>query len=181
MTLNRAFTNTTVSFNESLEQIAALLAAHGVRDMRHTQRLPTDPNDASGEAGEGLLVYEFLKPAAEEADRRGVRLTVKYRPTMLKQTRRSRAMEEVKGTTAQMAARALYWLLKAKFDAIDYGIEDFDVAFMPHLRTALGGPTFAESPQLLAMAIEHPAALIEAAAGPLALAAGDGERGTVTP
>ena len=54
-----------------------------------------------------------------------------------------------------MAARALFWFLKAKFDSIDYGIEEFDVAFMPHLVTALGR-TFAEEPLLISEAMARP-------------------------
>ena len=84
-----------------------------------------------------------------------MRIAVLYQPTTTRIDKRSSIKRKVKGTTAQMAARALYWFLKSKFDSIDYGIEEFEVAFMPHLVTAIGS-TFAEEPHLIDVVMERP-------------------------
>ena len=74
-------------------------------------------------------------------------MTVPYQPVQMIQDRYG-YRKKGKGSTREMAARALYWFLKSKFDAIEYGIEEFDVAFMPHLITQIGW-TIAEQPQLI--------------------------------
>ena len=140
--LTQAFTNSKVPFDRSMGQIDQLLAKHGVREKRHTHIEPD-------ESGEGRIIFEFMWPSGELDDRRGVRLTVRYQPLIIRKGRK------VKGTTPQMGARALYWLIKGKFDSIDYGIEEFEVAFMPHLVTAIGS-TFAEEPHLIDVVMERP-------------------------
>lgn len=147
VTLSPAFTDTQVSFSSSLDQIERLLEKHGIGEQRYTHLKPTDDDSA------GRLIYEFVAPTAGERDRLGVRLIVAYEPLVLKRGRK------VKGTTAKMAARALFWMLKAKFDSIDYGIEEFEVAFMPHLITQLG-MTFAERPELIAPAMDRPESIV---------------------
>lgn len=132
----RAFAGTTVSLDKSMSQVKKLLIDHGIRESRYTQ---LDPDERFGE---GRLIYEFV--AGEDALRRGVRIEVRWREARLKKD----------STTASMAGRALFWFLKSKFDSIDYGIEEFDVAFMPHLLTAIGS-TFAEQPHLIAQAVQQ--------------------------
>ncbi|KKK72519.1 hypothetical protein LCGC14_2903030, partial [marine sediment metagenome] len=145
MTLTQAFANTKVTVDKSLQQIEGLMEVHGIREQRYTHLRPEDPAAAEGEVAQGTIAYEFVRHGKEDNERRGVRIVVRYQPTMIRVDRRTMVKRKVKGTTAQMAGRALFWFLKAKFDSIDYGIEEFDVAFMPHLITQLG-PTFAERP-----------------------------------
>lgn len=153
MTLTKAFVDTTVRFDKSMADIEKLLQTHAIRESRFThlrpQREPRSEYDKA-EDTQGSVVYEFVR--GRDDDRRGVRVTVRYQPQI--GIRGGKA-----GTTAEMAARALYWFLKAKFDAIDYGIEEFDVAFMPHLLTALG-TTFAEQPLLIAEVIHRPESVL---------------------
>lgn len=158
MTLTTSFASTQVSLDKSLNQIEGLLEAHGVREQRYTHLKPETPDETEGDGALGRLIYEFVWPGASEPERRGVRITVCYQPTVIKIQARTYRRKAVKGTTAQMAARALFWFLKAKFDAIDYGIEEFDVAFMPHLLTQIG-QTFAERPELLSAALSDPESL----------------------
>ena len=156
MTLTAAFTNTKVALDRSIQQCEGLLGTHGIREQRYTHKKPLDPDATEGAEAIGEIVYEFVtgEPEAREHERRGVRITVAYQPSVIKIGARH-IPKKTKGTTAQMAARALYWFLKAKFDAIDYGIEEFDVAFMPHLVTHLG-TTFAEVPELIEQALSRP-------------------------
>lgn len=154
MTLKASFANTQVSVEKSISEIDRLLGAHGVRESRHTHIRPLRLANAGADTGPetcGRLVFEFVYLGRDESERRGVRVAVGYQP--LAGPRGGTA-----GTTAEMAARALFWFLKAKFDSIDYGIEEFDVAFMPHLVTALG-ETFAERPALIASATQRPESL----------------------
>lgn len=159
MALTKAFASTVVKFEKSMAEIEKILSDHGIRESRYThmrpQRAPKNLADKSDETV-GAIVYEFVSApngkkgagSTELNERRGVRIAVKYQPEFTE-------YKTPKGTTAEMGARALYWYLKAKFDSIDYGIEDFDVAFMPHLVTALGS-TFAETPLLISEAVSHP-------------------------
>lgn len=157
--LNMAFTATTVSLDKSLGEIDRLLVAHGVTENRYTHMKPRDPN-ADGEDGQGRIVYEFLYPIdGDPFNRAGVRVAVIYQPVIERPNHRNR-LRTPKGTTPQQAARALYWYLKAKFDAIDWGIEEFRVAFMPHLVTQLG-TTFAEEPWLIDAAVSSPGSIAE--------------------
>ena len=151
MTLNAAFSSTTVSFDKSMAEVEKLATKHGVRESRYThkrpERAPRDGRDRSPET-QGAVVYEFVYPGKGLEERRGVRVTVAYQPQIGPQGGKA-------GTTPEMGARALFWFLKAKFDSIDYGIESFDVAFMPHLVTAIG-ETFAERPILIGEAVSRP-------------------------
>lgn len=159
--LSPAFTKTSVSLNRSFQQIEGLLERHGVREQRYTHLRPEDPEAAEGEAAAGRVIYEFVWPGGENRDRRGVQIVVGYQPTVYR-IGRGDIKRTVKGTTDQMAARALYWLLKAKFDSIEFGIEEFDVAFMPHLVTSLG-TTFAQEPELIGQAMDRPESLAQLA------------------
>lgn len=154
MSLTPAFTSTTVSFDKSMSEVEKLLTRHGVRESRfyhrRPERAPKAPGDHAPET-QGAVSYEFVYPGRGIEERRGVRVTVGYQPGVGPKGGQQ-------GTTPEMAARALFWFLKAKFDSIDYGIEVFDVAFMPHLITALG-ETFAERPLLIADAVARPEAL----------------------
>lgn len=140
----RAFKGTTVALDKSMRQTKKVLAAHDITETRYTE---------SGTDDEGRLIYEFVHGVDES--RRGVRIVVRWRG--------DRGPEGgQRGSSPEMAGRALFWFIKAKFDSIDYGIEEFDVAFMPHLVTALG-PTFAEQPEMIAQVVENPDRLALAA------------------
>ena len=147
--LTQAFGATKVAFTKSMQEVEGVLSLHGIRESRFTharpQRAPKTSFDVSQETA-GYVLYEFVK--GKDDDQRGVRITVRYQP-------RIGPKGGLTGSTAEMAGRALYWYLKGKFDAIDYGIEEFDVAFMPHLMTALG-TTFAEQPSLITEVIYRP-------------------------
>jgi hypothetical protein len=136
----QAFAGTTVPLDKSMVQVKKLLNEHGVFETRYTE---------TGTPDEGQLIYEFVHGADES--RRGVRVNVTWASFAGPKGGR-------KGSTSSMAGRALFWFLKSKFDSIDYGIEEFDVAFMPHLMTQLG-PTFAEQPDLIGQVILDPSAL----------------------
>lgn len=130
MTLTRAFSNTLIGLEKSMAEIDKMLGGHGVRESRHThrrpERAPLRSDDLAPETI-GALVYEFVYPGKVEGERRGVRISVNYQPEYTQ-------YKTPKGTTAEMAARALFWFLKAKFDSIDYGIEAFST--WPSCRTS---------------------------------------------
>lgn len=153
MTLTLAFTNTKVALDRSMQQIEGILERNGIRESRYTHRKPLDPEATDGEEAQGSLTLEFVQPG-DEATRRGVRITVGYQPAVLRLTA-NYTKKKVKGTTAEMAARALFWYLDTKFKAMQYGLEEFDTAFMPHLVTQLG-TTMAERPELIGEAISQP-------------------------
>jgi hypothetical protein len=156
--ITQAFTATKVPLDRSLTGIEALLERHGVTDQRYTHQKPRSDDPDAPEAV-GRLIYEFVWQGRTDADRRGVRLIVSYQPSIWKRRSKYGSQYKAKGVTAAIAARALFWFVKAKFDAIDFGIEEFDVAFMPHLVTELGY-TFAEQPGLLAEALVKPTDLL---------------------
>jgi len=132
----KAFANTSVQLDKSMVGVKKLLNEHGVFETRYTE---------VGDSTDGRLIYEFVHGTDET--RRGVRITVTW-----KHRRGPKGGQA--GSTSAMAGRALFWFLKSKFDSIDYGIEEFDVAFMPHLVTQIG-ETFAERPDLISEAVQH--------------------------
>ena len=141
--ITSAFTSTKVALDRSLAQVGQLLEKRGIREHRYTHLRPLDPAAIEGEEAIGRIVLEFAWRRATGRPL-GVRVVVAYQPRV--RARRGEAF--ARGTTAEQAARALFWFLKAKFDAIDFGLEEFEVAFMPHLVTE-GGFTFAERPRLV--------------------------------
>lgn len=148
--LTDSFTSTKVALDRSLQQIGTLLEGKGVRQHRYTHIRPETPTAASGPESIGQIGVELVWPSEPPV---GVRVVVQYQPTRTYRYRGNGPLRRKQGTTAEMAARALYWHLKAKFDAIDYGLEEFEVAFLPYMITA-GGFTFAERPQLVREALE---------------------------
>lgn len=145
----KAFAATSISVDKSMSEIDRLLTGHGVRENRYTHLRPQRVG-APGADGEGILVYEFVWPERGPQQRRGVRISVPYREEVGPKGGRS-------GVTAEQAGRALFWHMKSKFDAIAFGIETFDVAFMPYLRTSLpDGSTLAEHPELIGEIVSKP-------------------------
>lgn len=138
----KAFAATSVSVDKTMGDAGKVLSKHGVREKRYTIREP----EKVGEVG--VIAYEFAWPGTAVQERRGIRMLVHFREFAGPRGGRS-------GVSAEQAARALFWQLKAKLDAIEFGLETVDVAFMPYLVTALG-PTFAEEPSMIAQAIEEP-------------------------
>lgn len=148
----KAFAGTSISIDRSMNEIDKLLTRYGVRENRYTHSRP-ERVGTPGEAGAGALVYEFVWPERGAQARRGVRIVVQYREEVGPQGGR-------RGITAEQAGRALFWHLKSKFDSIEFGIESFDVAFMPYLRTALAdGGTIAENPHLIGEFTAQPHAI----------------------
>ena len=154
MALTMAFTNTKVALERSMVQIEGLLEQQGIREVRYTHRKPLDPTAYDGEDAQGFITLEFLQPGDEDT-RRGVRIHVGYQPTVRRIDPRTKMAKKVRGTTANMAARALFWYLDTKFKAIQYGLEEFDTAFMPHLLTQVGS-TIAEQPGLIGAVLNRP-------------------------
>lgn len=148
----KAFAGTSISVDKSMSEIDRLLTKYGVRENRYTHPRP-ERVGAHGEAGSGALVYEFVWPERGTQARRGVRIKVQYREEAGPKGGRG-------GITAEQAGRALFWHIKSKFDSIEFGLEDFDVAFMPYLRTALAdGGTIAENPYLIGEFTAQPHAI----------------------
>lgn len=133
----RAFKSSTVSYANSVMALRKLLLANGVREIQTNER---------GTDDEGELALSFIH--GEDPERRGVRIRVQY-----KVQRGPKGGQA--GSDQRMAARALFWFLKAKFDSIEYGLESFDVAFMPHLITE-SRTTFAEAPHLIETLLMEP-------------------------
>lgn len=154
MPLTQAFASTKVSLDRSMSQIEGILEKEGIRESRYTHRKPVDPAATEGEDAAGSLTLEFIRSSADKL-RRGIRITVAYQPTVVKIDARTYTRRKVKGTTADMAARALFWYLETKFKSIQYGLEEFDTAFMPHLVTQIG-MTMAEQPQLVERVLDQP-------------------------
>ena len=158
VTITKAFANTQVALDRSTAQIDGLLELHGVRESRITHQKPLDPTADSGENAAGSLTLEFIQPGTDDCERRGLRIRVDYQPTIRSIDRRSHTARKTKGTTAEMAARALFWFLDTKFKAIQYGLEEFDDAFLPHLITQIGY-TMAERPELAIALLDEPTSI----------------------
>ena len=107
MTTRKAFYDTTVAESKTRGEIDTLLRKHGVEAFRWT------------ELRDGM-VLEFKHPEGSFA--LSADFSVGDAPTPEKRRRQ--------------VMRALHWHIKAKFDAIDFGLEDMRRAFLPYMITA---------------------------------------------
>lgn len=103
----KAFIGTVVSESKSREAIERILLAHGAEAVRWTV------------LGDGIIV-EFKHPDGSFA------ISVPYTLADARDPDQRR----------RQSLRALHWHIKAKFDAVDFGIEDMLKAFMPYLITS---------------------------------------------
>ena len=110
----KSYKTTTVSVGKSREAIDKLLEKIGAVGFRWSSEL-----NKHRETLEALLEFDGKKL--------GFRLTVDY-----EDERERRQM-----------MRALYWYLKAKVEAIEFGLVDLEREFLPYLLTP-GGRTVAE-------------------------------------
>lgn len=108
-----SYANTSVGAGRSKEQIEKLLHKVGAVGFRWDSGLPQE--DACG--------YEQLTAALSWNSRKlAFRLRIEY--TSDKQQRQN--------------LRALYWYLKAKIEAIEFGIVDLEREFMPYMLAPSG-------------------------------------------
>lgn len=105
--MTKAFFKTPVPTSRTRGEIDAMLRAHGAEAIRWT------------EFGD-RVVLEFKVPAGSFA--LGVAYAMGDAPTEAQRKRQS--------------MRALHWHVKAKLDAVDFGLEDMVQAFMPYMITA---------------------------------------------
>ncbi len=110
----RSYANTQVSVGKSRESIDKLLEKIGAVGFRWSSEI-----NKNRETLEALLEFDGKKL--------GFRLTVDY-----EDERERRQM-----------MRALYWYLKAKVEAIEFGLVDLEREFLPYLLTS-SGQTVAE-------------------------------------
>lgn len=105
--MSKAFNDTAVPESRTRGQIEDMLNKHGVEAIRWTQ-LPD------------RTVLEFKHPDGSFA------LTARYE------------MGDARSESGRrnQVFRALHWHIKAKLDAVDFGLEDMVAAFMPYLITA---------------------------------------------
>lgn len=104
MTARKAFYDTTVNTSNTQNQVEDLLHAHEVEAIRWTILL-------------GSTMLEFKHPQGS------FRIVANHEmgDHPKKEQRRRQVM------------RALHWHVKAKLDAIDFGLETFTTAFLPYL------------------------------------------------
>ena len=103
----KAFSSTVVPVGRSRDEIERLLLGHGAEAVRWTSLVDR-------------VLVEFKHPDGSFAV--GVCYDMADAPTAAQRERQ--------------ALRALHWHVKAKFDAIEFGLEDTLTAFMPYLITA---------------------------------------------
>lgn len=119
----RSYANTSVGAGRSKEQIEKLLHKVGAVGFRWDSGLPQlrDSENAVG--------FEQLTAALSWNDRKlAFRLRIEYASD--KQQRQN--------------LRALYWYLKAKIEAIEFGIVDLEQEFMPYMLAQSGRTLYDE-------------------------------------
>ena len=121
--MTKAYSDTAVSPGRSKEQIEGLLLKVDATGFRWSTQLP------SGERGDITPGYERLEAALDWNDKQiAFRLEVAYADEREKRQR----------------LRALYWYLKAKIEAIQFGLVDLEREFLPYLITASGKTVYEE-------------------------------------
>ena len=107
----RAYRTTRVAVEKTRMQIDKMLRDRGAIGVRISTMCTPEREQ---------LTVEFVWGE----QRRAVRMTLGYDPDNQQ--------------VARSAHRALYWMLLRRFDGVDYGIEEFEIAFMPYLVTDSG-------------------------------------------
>lgn len=119
MTKLKSYSDTTVSPGRSKEQIEGLLLKVDATGFRWSTQLASS-------SGPG---YERLEAALDWNEKQiAFRLEVDYEDERQKRQR----------------LRALYWYLKAKIEAIQFGLVDLEREFLPYLITSSGKTVYEE-------------------------------------
>ena len=127
----KSYSSTNVSSGRSKEQIEQLLVKVDATGFRWSSRLVSA-------AGSG---YEQLEAMLEWNDKTiGFRLQVDYGDEREKRQR----------------LRALYWYLKAKLEAIHFGLVDLEQEFLPYLITSSGRTVYEELGKMNLKLLEAP-------------------------
>ena len=120
----RSYANTSVGAGRTKEQIEALLKKVGAVGFRWDSGLPYEDK-----VGRGTDGFEQLTAAIRWHDQQlAFRLRIEY--TTDRQQRQN--------------LRALYWYLKAKIEAIEFGIVDLEQEFMPYMLAPSGKTMYDE-------------------------------------
>jgi len=119
----RSYANTTVGAGRSKEQIELLLKKVGAIGFNWVSHIPFK------EDGEGIEGLEQLNAMLRWQSRK-VSLRLSIRWVTDKQQRQN--------------LRALYWYLKAKIEAIEFGIVDLEQEFMPYMLAPSGQTLYDE-------------------------------------
>ena len=112
---SKAYSDTTVASNKSKEQIERLLKSHNVKAIRFTS-LPS------------FALLEFVYQPKVDAQ-------IPYRVTIKPQISGdfSRKPEKELDRAERQVWRVAYWWLKSKFEAIDFGLVEFQQEFLPYM------------------------------------------------
>lgn len=117
--MTKAYEDTSVAVTNSKDQIEKLLKAHGVVAVRFTSFPAYAELDFVRKADASLLPY---------------RITIRPK---LKWGARSEAKELDRAE--RQVWRVAYWWLKAKFEAVDFGLVEFEHDFLPYMLLQEGG------------------------------------------
>lgn len=101
------YEDTNVSVSNSQGQITRLLRKHSITAIRFTS----------------FIAYDVL-----ECTRDNLAFRMEVHPK-LKQQVTSRQIEQAQ----RQAWRAMYWYMKAKLEAVEFGIHEFNTEFLPHM------------------------------------------------
>lgn len=135
----RSYANTTVGAGRSKEQIETLLKKVGAIGFNWVSQLPYDKDDGASVGG-----LEQLNAMIRWEGR-----TLSFRLSVTWDTERQQRQN----------LRALYWYLKAKIEAIEFGIVDLEQEFMPYMLAQSGRTLYDElggsNSRLLAAPVER--------------------------
>lgn len=136
----KAFTGTDVSLAKTQESMRKLMREHGVKASRWT-----DYDEGQTDSEPGRIVFEFAWQPEGKAMLE-FRISVEF-----KSERGPRGGKG--GTTAEQAARAIFWHVKNLFDSVSYGIVTLEEAFYAHMLTNNGETVYERTaPQIAAIA-----------------------------
>ena len=143
------YRNTKVSYGDTKNHIEEMLKEAGAVALRWTE----SPDSMKGVA---LPVLEFIFPIEWNGIEK--HFGVKVQPPLLASRKRAygRRGTTIETSDRNASMRLLYWYLKAKLEAVRFGMDDVFTAFMsrvinqlPDGRESTLGETMKERPQLL--------------------------------
>ncbi|MHA1168678.1 MAG: hypothetical protein ACTSRU_12700 [Candidatus Hodarchaeales archaeon] len=116
------FYNTTVKHYKSKGQIESILYKHKVSTKGWLEV-----------NGEETLVFEVEYPIRNVMKKVAFRFTVPMLYKMKTVRKRGEAPKKVKEVLLDQSMRMFYWYLKAKFDAIEYGLFSYEEELASHI------------------------------------------------
>ena len=145
------YASTKVAPEQTKAEIEKLLKEHGIKDIQWTMF-------------EGRTTLKFLHHVTVKGVERTIGFTFQppIIPHMIRQyNSKTFCYEKVSINNEPVAYRLLFWYLKSKLEAVEYGLQSMEKEFMAHIMVSLPSGEESTFGEKLEQALEHSASISE--------------------